>query len=110
MLVRQAESTSALARSLDPDAALWGIAEHLLATVADELALANWQRQGKRSARKPKPIPRPGRKGKEQHIGRDPLPLVQLDRWIAEREDQASESWPTRPVGPSGVQDSPLLS
>lgn len=51
-------STSALGRSVNGDAAVWGTTEYLLAHAVDELAAANWQRGGK--GPRPKPIPRPG--------------------------------------------------
>ena len=51
----------------------------------DVLALANWQRQGKKGGRRPKPYPRPGKDG-VQRIGRGGLPLAELDAWIAEQE------------------------
>lgn len=56
--VRQFPPDSATARAMDGDAAGWGASEHLLATVIDQLAAANWQRSGKKSG-KPKPMKRP---------------------------------------------------
>ena len=66
--------------------AVWGLTEHLLARVSEELAIANWQRQGKQYAPKPKPIPRPGKKSETRQIGSEPLPISDLDAWIAEAE------------------------
>ena len=37
----------------------WGIQEHLLASITDQLRAANWQRGGGKGSR-PKAIPRPG--------------------------------------------------
>lgn len=34
----------------------WSLEAHLLAVVADQLAVGNWQRQGKKGAPRPKPI------------------------------------------------------
>lgn len=34
----------------------WTLDQHLLAAIADQLALANWQRQGKKGATRPEPI------------------------------------------------------
>lgn len=34
----------------------WTLDQHLLALVHDQLALANWQRQGKKGATRPKPL------------------------------------------------------
>lgn len=44
--------------SLHGDAARWGIDTHLLATIVDVLAGANWQRGGGKGP-KPKPVKRP---------------------------------------------------
>ena len=52
-------TTSALARSIHGDKALWTTGEHLLAAVADALHAANWQRGGGKG-RKPAAVPRPG--------------------------------------------------
>lgn len=34
----------------------WSLDQHLLAIVADRVALGNWQRQGKKGAKKPPPL------------------------------------------------------
>lgn len=49
-------------RLAEKTVAEWTLEQHLLAMIADLLARGNWQRQGKRHAQKPKPIPRPGKK------------------------------------------------
>lgn len=49
---------------------LWDLQAHLLATVVDLLAGANWQRTGKRSG-KPKPIKRPKPKRRSAAGGLD---------------------------------------
>lgn len=56
--VRQLPPESATARAMGGDAADWDTRAHLLASVVDQLAVANWQRSGKKSG-KPKPIKRP---------------------------------------------------
>ncbi|MGV3564224.1 MAG: hypothetical protein ACO1ON_13180 [Nocardioides sp.] len=86
VIIRQSPRTSAYARAIHGDEALWGLSDHLLAEVVDALAWANWQRAGQRYAPKPKPIPRPGRKGKTQRVGSEPLPIAELDTWIATAE------------------------
>lgn len=58
MLVRYLPSDSALGRDLSGEG--WLITDHLLAAVIDLLQAANWQRQGNKNAKKPKPLPRPG--------------------------------------------------
>jgi hypothetical protein len=40
----------------------WTLDQHLMAMMVDLLARGNWQRQGKKHAQKPKPIPRPGKR------------------------------------------------
>jgi hypothetical protein len=48
----------------------WGEDTHLLASIFDVLAMANWQRQGKANAPRPKPLPRPGVKAsKDKRLG-----------------------------------------
>jgi hypothetical protein len=47
-----------------------------LARVVDLLALANWQRSGKKRGRKPKPVPRPKQ---QTRIGSTPRPLDEMD-------------------------------
>lgn len=80
-----------LARRLqfDPSSALateihgrvWSIEAQLLADVVDLLAIANWQRQGKKSAKKPKPVERPWRKPKSTRLGSQPIPISQFNDW-----------------------------
>ncbi len=53
------ESATMLAVAPKQEAELWGVSEYLLAQAVDLLAGANWQRAGKKSAPRPKPIPRP---------------------------------------------------
>lgn len=56
-------STSALARSIHGDQALWSTQDHLLALAVDALHAANWQRGGGKGKR-PRPVPRPGEQDK----------------------------------------------
>ena len=61
MLIEHLPKDSALVRSqLGFERAVWVLVPMLLAFIGDRLAEGNWQRQGKKSAKKPKPIPRPG--------------------------------------------------
>lgn len=78
-IVKQAAPGSALRRAAGDG---WSVTDHLLALVADELAVANWQRQGKRNAPRPRPIPRPGAK-EEKVYGSDPIPLADFAAWWA---------------------------
>lgn len=58
---------SALARDLLDDDVNWGLNEQLLAMAIDVLRAANYQRSGGKGA-KPKPLPRPGVKTKDQPL------------------------------------------
>ena len=59
----------------------WGVTDQLLAEIADLLATANWQRQGKPHAPKPKRFPRPWEKAKAQKLGSDPIPVSKFADW-----------------------------
>jgi hypothetical protein len=61
-VVKYQPATSALYREMHPDAAPWGLSEHLLAVVADAVIAGNWMssRDGQKNKNRPKPIPRPG--------------------------------------------------
>jgi len=59
----------------------WSIEAQLTAVVADQLAIANWQRAGKKHAPRPKPIARPWDKPKTQALGRDAIPIAAFDDW-----------------------------
>lgn len=56
----------------------WSREEHLLAGIYDVLALANWQRQNRRGAPKPKALPRPGTKPQERRFG---TASMTVDEW-----------------------------
>jgi len=75
----QAETASALARELHGPA--WTIEAQLMAIAADHLAMANWQRAGRRSAQKPKRIPRPWEKPKATVLGKGAIPISQFADW-----------------------------
>lgn len=85
VIVRQAPRDSALVRALDEDHE-WGLAELLLAEVADGIAVANWHRSGTPTqARKgdfPKPIPRPGHQPDETTYGKGALPIDEMAEWL----------------------------
>jgi hypothetical protein len=61
-VVTHQPADSALYRAMHPDAAPWGLSEHLLAVVADAVIAGNWMksRDGQKNRNRPKPIPRPG--------------------------------------------------
>ncbi|MDO5676505.1 MAG: hypothetical protein Q4G35_03240 [Propionibacteriaceae bacterium] len=74
--------TSALRRELGRD---WSATDYLLALIFDALAVANWQRQGKKSAPKPPLLPRPGQQDENnRRFGADPIPASRFDDWWEE--------------------------
>ncbi|AYN58243.1 tail assembly chaperone [Arthrobacter phage Kepler] len=84
VIVRQAGPSSALVRALQPELAAWAsgqVLADLAATMVDLLAAANWQRQGKKSAPKPKRVKRPGQDTGEKKFGRAPIPVKDFDDW-----------------------------
>jgi hypothetical protein len=71
----------------------WTRAEYLLAAAVDVLAVANWQRQGKKGAPRPKPLPRPGLETGDQHLGGEAMAPEEIDailasRYVAEEVDE----------------------
>lgn len=71
-MIRHLPLDSPLGIALHGEAARWDIKAHLLATVADLLQGANWQRGGGKGP-KPKPIPRPdarAEKRRREYVGR----------------------------------------
>lgn len=84
VVVNHSGPQSALARVTNPEMAAWAsgaVVPWLLATVADLLAAANWQRAGKNSAPKPKPIPRPDSKPAGSRYGSEPIPVSEFEDW-----------------------------
>lgn len=80
----QAPPGSSIHRAVEPEKAAWASGEvmaWLMAAQIDLLAHGNWQRQGKRNARKPEPVPRPGEKSKGTVLGADPIPVSEFDAW-----------------------------
>lgn len=59
----------------------WSIEAQLLAELVDTTRMANWQRAGKRSAPKPKRIPRPWEKPKSTTIGKGAIPISKFNDW-----------------------------
>lgn len=84
VVVRNSGPDSALVRAIHPELSAWAngaVLADLVALVADLLAVANWQRQGKKSAPKPKRIKRPGAKTDEKKFGSAPIPVKDFDDW-----------------------------
>lgn len=81
VLVRRWQQRPDTATSESVHGVRWGVTDQLLAVIADDLAVANWQRAGKKNAAKPKPIQRPWEKSKSRALGKDPIPVSQFDGW-----------------------------
>ncbi len=98
MLVRQLPAESATIRSRIGPSAAWSTAEHLLALIADHLAVANWQRANRKAAKRPKPLPRPGQNdGRHRHGARSrPRTMREVDRlmarWSTPRPDRVEKA------------------
>lgn len=75
----QRDPESATARSMHGEH--WRPRDQLLAAIVDILQVGNWQRAGKKSAPKPKPIPRPWEKPKGRTLGARPIALSKFDAW-----------------------------
>lgn len=59
----------------------WSVTDQLLAVIADLLQVGNWQRAGKKSAPKPKPIQRPWERPKNHRLGSKPIPISKFSDW-----------------------------
>lgn len=75
----QADPKSALTTELHGPT--WSIEAQLMAVAVDLLGIANWQRAGRRSAPKPKRIPRPWEKPKTTALGKGAIPISEFDDW-----------------------------
>jgi len=75
---------SALFRAMHPDAAPWGLSEHLLAVVADAVIAGNWMqsRDGQKNRNRPKPIPRPGVKPESKKFGGQAEDIDTIRAWL----------------------------
>jgi len=92
----QTDHTSAL--SIHIHGQTWSMESQLLAIVADATAVGNWQRAGRRSAPKPKRIPRPWEKPKTTALGRGAIPINKFnDWWDSARTKRASRKAAKKP-------------
>lgn len=80
----QSDPLSALATELHGPR--WSIEAQLMAEVYDVLAAANWQRAGRKSAPKPKRLPRPWEKVKATVLGSKPIPIPAFNDWWDSRK------------------------
>lgn len=87
MLLTHLPRESATMQAVLGPVAMWGHEHHLLADIVDVLQAANWQRIGKRSAPRPKPVSRPGvtPQGTKRHGGKRSFEMDELDAIVAER-------------------------
>jgi hypothetical protein len=77
---------SAIGRLTRGEKAGWRHQEELLAVIVETLRDANWQRQGSKTAPKPKPLARPGVPVPGvQHFGDEPLSINEFERRMAQR-------------------------
>lgn len=83
-IVTHQPSGSALHRAMHPDAAPWGLSEHLLAVIADAAISGNWMqsRDGQKNRNRPKPIPRPGVKPENQKFGGRAESIDTIREWL----------------------------
>lgn len=83
---------AATRRSVHGERARWGDAEHLLASIVDLLAGANWQRADpKKSGPPPKPLPRPGETPKGTRHPKPTMSQADLRRWLDARKPPKPE-------------------
>lgn len=78
VLIRWSPRGSALDWATNPEAAEWGLPEHLLASVFDALQIANWQRGSAKRRDFPEPLPRPGVTPKGASFGKGAIPMDEM--------------------------------
>ncbi len=87
VLVHHLPADSATVRAVGGPQFEWSATDYLLAAAVDAIRAGNWQRSGKASAPKPKPLPRPG--DRRRFGGKRSFSTEQMDRlmasWSAER-------------------------
>lgn len=86
MLVHYLPADSATVRAVGGPAFEWSSTDYLLATAVDAIRAGNWQRGGKASAPKPKPLPRPG--DRRRFGGKRKFTTDQMDRLMASWSDE----------------------
>lgn len=88
-VIKNLPQGSALHRAINGTDALWGLPEHLLATIADALHMGNWQRGGGKG-RRPKPISRPGNERKKvtKIGGGTTMTMAQARAWLDKRRSR----------------------
>ena len=83
-VVTHQSADSALHRAMHPDAAPWGLPEHLLAVIADAVTAGNWMqsRDGQKNRNRPKPIPRPGIVPDKKQFGGKAESMTTIREWL----------------------------
>lgn len=85
-IIRHQPHGCALERAIDPEAAMWGLPEQLLALIADVASLHLWADHNRRKGQKPKPIERPGVAGETETTvlggGASAVPVDEFDDWL----------------------------
>jgi hypothetical protein len=83
-IVQYQSPDSALHRAMHPDAAPWGLSEHLLAVVADAVIAGNWMqsKDGQKNRNRPKPIPRPGVEPEAKKFGGKAESMTAIKEWL----------------------------
>lgn len=75
----QGDPSSATSRAVHGEH--WSVTDQLLAALVDLLQVGNWQRAGKKSAPKPKRLPRPWERAKGRQLGSKPIPISKFNDW-----------------------------
>ena len=96
--IRNLGPESATARELDPEMSVWSSrakTNAILADIFDMLAQINSNLVAIGShkvSKKPKAYPRPGDNKREKKIGRNALPVNELDSWLARKRKAYKDS------------------
>jgi len=101
-VVKYQPATSALYREMHPDAAPWGLPEHLLAVIADAVIAGNWMqsKDGQRNRNRPKQIPRPGVVPDKKKFGGRAESMDTIRDWLGWAAEP--EPKPKKPRGADG--------
>lgn len=81
VILRNLPEGSRVDRAIRGEVASWRLSDHLLAGIVDLLAVANWQRGGRKAGPRPKSVPRPGAEPRTQRFGSDPIPIKDFNAW-----------------------------
>ena len=84
VIVQHSPHGSALMAAQNPDAAPWGLSEHLLAVIADSVIAANWMqsKDGQKNRNRPKPIRRPGVEPDKKQFGGRAESIDTIREWL----------------------------